>query len=378
MADKITKVTEKGFFSTLAESVKKVVSGLALFLLAFPLLLWNECRSVQTAKSLDEGAGLVVEVDATAVDPGNQGKLVHISGEAKTVETLKDPVLAVEAKGLRLQRSVEMYQWIEREEKKTKDNKEVTTYYYEKGWSPNLVDHTSFEEIDGHVNPSSMPFESESWMVSRATVGGWEMSSAQIEKLYNWEDLTVSDEMAKAGGGKAHNGELYIGPDPASPTIGDVRIEYEVVPEGPVSLVGKQVSSTMEPYQTEAGDKLLLVKPGTMSAAAMFEAAHSENVMMTWIFRFVGFLMMFVGLGLIFGPVKVIADRVPFIGPAISGGVGLVAFLLAAFRSLLTIAVSWIVARPLVGIGLLVLSIGAFVGVIMLVRKGKKAAPAAA
>lgn len=379
MADKITRVTEKGFFSTLAESVKKVVTGFALFFLAFPLILWNECRSVQTAKSLDEGSGLVVEVDAASVDPGNQGALVHISGEAKTVETLKDPILAVEAKGLRLQRSVEMYQWLEREEKKTKDNKEITTYYYEKGWSSNLVDYTDFEEIEGHVNPSSMPYESESWLVNQATVGAWTMSSSQIEKLTNWEDLAVTDEMAKGAGGaaKAHNGELYIGPDPGSPTVGDIRIEYETVPEGAVSLVGRQVSSTMEPYQTEAGDALLLVRPGTMSAAAMFEAAHADNVMMTWILRFVGFLMIFMGLGLILGPVKVIADRVPFIGPAISGGVGLVSFLLAAFLALFTIAISWIVARPLVGVLLLLASIGSFVGIVMLVRKAKGAAAAA-
>lgn len=379
MADKITKVTEKGFFSTLGESIKKVLTGLALFFLAFPLILWNECRSVQTAKSLDEGSGLVIEVDSASVDSANQGKLVHITGEAKTVETLKDPVLAVEAKGLRLQRSVEMYQWLEREEKKTKDNKEITTFYYEKGWSPNLVDYTDFEEIDGHVNPQSMPFDSESWQVSRATIGAWEMSSDQIQKLTNWQDLAVSDEMATAGGGKAHNGDLYIGPDPASPTIGDVRIEYEAVPEGPVSLVGKQVSSTMEPYQTEAGDKLLMVRPDTMSAAAMFEAAHADNVLMTWLMRFGGFMMMFIGLGLIFGPVKVIADKVPFIGPAISGGVGLIAFLLAAFLSLFTIAISWIVARPLVGVLLMVASVGALVGVVMVVKKAKgKVVPAAA
>ncbi|HJN77707.1 MAG TPA: TMEM43 family protein [Myxococcota bacterium] len=377
MVDKITKVTEKGFFSTLGESIKKVLAGLALFFLAFPLLLFNECRSVQTAKSLDEGSGLVVEVDSASVDPGNQGKLVHISGEAKTVETLKDPVLAVEAKGLRLERSVEMYQWLEREEKKTKDGKEYTTFYYEKGWSPNLVDYTDFEEQNGHVNPASMPFTTESWAVSRATVGAWQMSADQILKLSNWEGVAVSDDMAAAGGGKAHNGMLYIGPDPATPTIGDTRIEYEAVPEGPVSLVGRQTSSTMEAYQTEAGDKLLLVRSGVMSAEAMFQAAHDDNVLLTWILRFVGFLMMFVGLGLLFGPVKVIADRVPFFGPAISGGVGLFAFLLAAFLSLFTIAVSWIVARPLVGVLLLIASLGAFAGVIMLVRRAKGAAAAA-
>ena len=61
---------------------------------------------------------------------------MHTSGEAKTTETLADPILAVSAPGLRLQREVEMYQWLEREEKsKNSKDEEVTTWYYEKGWS---------------------------------------------------------------------------------------------------------------------------------------------------------------------------------------------------------------------------------------------------
>ena len=380
MADKISKVTDKGFFGTLMESVKKVVTGFALFFLAFPLLLWNECRSVQTAKSLDEGAGLVVEVNADAVDPGNQGKLVHISGEAKTAETLADPVLAVSSPGLRLSRDVEMYQWIEREEKsKNSKDEEVTTWYYEKGWSSSLNNSSNFEEPYGHTNPSSMPYESEDWQVTQATVGAWTMSSDQIQKLTNWQDVTVTPEMAaKAGGAaKATGGNLYIGPDSSNPTVGDVRISYQAVPEGAVSLVGKQVSSTMEPYQTVAGDKLLLVTDGTASAEMMFQAAKDANVMMTWILRFVGFLMMFTGLGLILGPVKVVADKIPLVGDVIEAGIGLFAFLTAAFLSLVTIAISWIVARPLIGVLLLVGAVGALVGIVMLAKKANAAKAAA-
>lgn len=383
MADKISKVTDKGFFGTLMESVKKVVTGFALFFLAFPLLLWNECRSVQTAKSLDEGAGLVVEVDSATVDPANQGKLVHTSGEAKTTETLADPILAVSSPGLRLQREVEMYQWLEREEKsKNSKDEEVTTWYYEKGWSRSLQNSSNFEEPYGHTNPSSMPYESESWQVTQASVGGWVMSADQIQKLTNWADVTVNDDMAKKAGGaaKASGGNLYIGPDPSNPTVGDVKISYQSVPEGPVSLIGKQVSSTMEPYQTVAGDQLLLVTDGTASAEMMFQAAKDANVMMTWILRGVGFFMMFIGLGLILGPVKVIADKIPLVGDAIEAGIGLFSFLVAAFLSLVTIAVSWIVARPLVGVLLLLVSIGALVGIVMLVKKARagKASAAAA
>lgn len=68
-----------------------VLVGIVLFLVAFPLLFWNEGRAVQTAQSLEEGASNVVTVGADKVEPGNEGKLVHLTGNAATKESLTDP-----------------------------------------------------------------------------------------------------------------------------------------------------------------------------------------------------------------------------------------------------------------------------------------------
>ena len=125
-------------------------------------------------------------------------------------------------------------------------------------------------------------------------------------------------------------------------------------------------------------DRLLMVSPSIKSAEVMFEDAKQANVAMTWGIRFMGFLMISAGFAAIFGPLKVIADRVPFIGDVIEGGIGLISMLLSVVVTFFVIAAAWIVARPLLGILLFLVGIGGIVGIVMLVLKAKKAKAGAA
>jgi hypothetical protein len=72
---------------------------------------------------------------------------------------------------------------------------------------------------------------------------------------------------------------------------------------------------------------------------------------------------MLVGLGMILKPLSVVADVVPILGNIVGAGIGFVAFLISAVLSLTTIAIAWIVYRPLLG-GLLLVAAVALVVVI--------------
>ena len=37
---------EEGWFSRIGDSIKGIFGGIAIFMLAFPLIFWNECRAV--------------------------------------------------------------------------------------------------------------------------------------------------------------------------------------------------------------------------------------------------------------------------------------------------------------------------------------------
>ncbi|MCI5157840.1 MAG: hypothetical protein D3906_05255, partial [Candidatus Electrothrix sp. AUS1_2] len=80
--DSYTEVTSESWFGRIGGAIKGIIFGFILFLIAFPLLFWNEGRAVKTYKSLKEVSGAVISVLADQVDPNNEGKLVHLSGRA--------------------------------------------------------------------------------------------------------------------------------------------------------------------------------------------------------------------------------------------------------------------------------------------------------
>jgi len=135
MSDSFTEVTTKSWTTRIGESIKGVLFGLVLIGGSGVFLFWNEGRAVQTQRSLAEGASLVVSVDAARVDPANDGKLIHLSGDLKSGAALTDPDFTVSATALRLVRAVEVYQWKEEAKSETRRNvggseETVTTYEY--------------------------------------------------------------------------------------------------------------------------------------------------------------------------------------------------------------------------------------------------------
>jgi Transmembrane protein 43 len=378
------EVSSQSWFSRIGQSIKSVLVGLVMFVVAFPLLFWNESRAVQTTRSLKEGSGAVVSVQADKVDPANEGRLVHVSGPVTAEGTLTDEQYGVSAEALKLVRHVEMYQWTEDEKSEEKKKlgggtETVTTYDYKKEWSDKAVDSSSFSHPEGHENPGALPVESETLTADPITLGAFTLSPELAEKLGGEVDLPVSQEQAaqipegQSEGVQVENGRFYLGENPSSPQIGDARISFQVVNPGPRSLIAAQVGETFEPYATKAGDAILLLEEGTKSAVAMFKTAQDANMMMTWILRAVGFFVMFLGLLMIFKPIAVLGDVVPLVGTILGAGLGLFSFLTALFLSLVTIAISWIFVRPLLGISLLVVALAALAWLISVGMKKKKA-----
>ena len=134
----VTEVSEESWFSRLGGAFKGILTGIILFVLAIPLLFWNEGRAVRRAQALRQGSAAVVSVAADKILPANEGKLVHVSGMQTTEDTLTDTVFGITIKGIRLEREVEMYQWKERSSTKSEKKlgggvKKTTVYTYEKG-----------------------------------------------------------------------------------------------------------------------------------------------------------------------------------------------------------------------------------------------------
>ena len=381
--DSYSETTRVGWFSRIGEAFKGMLVGLILFVVAFPLLFWNEGRAVRDYQSNLEGERAVITVPADKVDPANEGKLVHVSGNAVTDDSIKDADFGVDAKALRLKRIAQIYQWKETEKSSSSKNiggseTRKKEYAYEKVWANSVIDSGEFKLRDNHHNTGSLEFNSYVKNAAKITVGGFALPEMLSNRIAKFESINSASIDPKNAGEavranwKPHGEWFHRGKDPSNPEIGDLRVKFEVVNPLDVSLFAQQVGGTFQSYQTKynAIDRL---DEGIKSAKEMFAEAQAEAATLTWILRLVGFLLMAVGIYLLFKPFVIFADVLPFLGSMMSYGIGLFAGLVALSFSLMTIAIAWIYYRPVLGVSLLAAGVGL---IAFLMFRGKKSMPA--
>lgn len=377
MNDTYTEVTRTTWTSRIGKSAKGMIAGLVMLVAGIALLFWNEGRAVKTHKALLESQGEVVSIDAQHItEPSMEGKLVHISGTADSDQPLMDPLLDVSVAALKLQRSVETYQWQETstsEERKTMggDTETVTTYHYAKVWSSEKIDSQKFKKPGGHQNPTDWPYNNETWTAPEIRIGNYALSSAHKDLIDNFQQLPIPQEIKLPAGLKKISNALYGGANPNKPEVGDQRIRFNVIPAQVYSAVGDMHNGLLHEHIASNGHRVALLQAGAHTADAMFERAKSDNEQLTWILRLVGSALLIFAFMLILKPLSVLADVVPLIGTIVEVGTGLVGFLLGVIVALGTICVAWIFYRPLVGLALL-LATGAII--FWLKRKSSHAA----
>ena len=193
-----TETTTRSWGSRLGDSIKGIIVGFILFIASFILLFWNEGNSVKVAKALEEGRGITVEVqDISKIDPANEGKLVHMCGDATTQDVLKDAEFGIEHNGMLLRRKVQYYQWREKSHEETKKNfggseTTVTTYTYSKDWCNKPVNSTAFKE-PGHDNTVFYPVNDREEYAANVQYGAFMFTRDMIEKLSNKKTYSLAE-----------------------------------------------------------------------------------------------------------------------------------------------------------------------------------------
>ena len=387
----VTETTKVSWGSRLGTSIKGILAGLALFVVGFPVLFWNEGNSVKTAKALDEGEGACIPVESIEkIDPEMEGQLVHMTGKAMTSDVLSDDQFGVSATAIALARKTEMYQWVEHSKTEEKKNlggsvTKTTTYTYSQEWVDSAIDSSGFKE-QGHDNPGMIEFPSEETRAANVSFGAFRLSESQIGRIGSEQAYAFpTDFVCKVERVQIQGRTIYVpnkttrdneknNRDVASqPRVGDMRVNFSVVYPHDISIVAKQKGDTFVGYLAKTKKKIDMLSDGVKDAAEMFEAARSANTMMTWIVRLVGFLLMFFGLSMVLKPLSVLADVLPILGNIVEIGTGLVAGVIAFVCALVTIAIAWIFYRPVLGI-LLLAAAGAAIFLLWKKQQEKKSA----
>jgi hypothetical protein len=343
---------------------------------------------------------------------------------------LEDPDFGITATGVHLARKVEMYQWKETSKSETRTKlgggeETVTTYTYSKEWSSSANDSGQFAEPNGHQNPS-FDIEATDVLAQDATLGAFKLQDNVVGQIGGATDMRLTQANLEAVQAAVGDIGKYVSisqnrilltqrrPTVVAPTatedaatdetatdetatttttttpapaqtvtpaasIGDVRVGYELTPAGTTSVVAKQNGDGFLPYRAKNGEEFLLVEDGAKPAADMFKGAQDANQFLTWMIRLGGVVLLIVGFNMLMAPLGVLADVLPLAGSIVRMGTGLIAFACGMLIGTVTIALAWIVFRPLVGIAILVVGGAISFGAWKLAHgKGKKAAAAAA
>ncbi len=390
------KVTTTSYGSRLKNSLGGVGLGFVMIIAGIALLFWNEGRTVKTTRMLKEAQGVCAELgDINQLHSDLDGKMVHATGLATTDEVLSDDFFGVNANAIKLGRKVEYYQWVEHQSSQTRDKvgggqETVTTYTYSKEWTSSPVNSSSFEDpqYKGIANDVLLQVADQSVQAKNVRFGAYRFPDGLIGQMNKRVPLNVEldpeylaylekqmhsnwDVAESESFVHPTNNVIYVGLNPNSPRVGDVRVTFEKVLPGEVSILAKVVGDTFENFTAKNGYTLMSLEDGAVSADNMFQTERQSNKAMGWFLRILGILLIYLGFKNIFNILVTLLKVLPFLSNIANMGVNLVCGVLAFVIGLVVIAIAWIVYRPVLGIILLVVA-GALI--FFLAKKNKEKA----
>lgn len=382
-----TETTHKSWFSRLTDSVFGVLIGVAAIFFGTLLLWWNEEDFFKTAGAIGEAELVTQEMpDISKINSEYEGKLIYASGFADTKDVLKDDIFGVQANAVKLERQVEYYQWqehIHTHTNKTAGGGETTTttYTYSKEWTEEPIDSSSFSDfLYKRKNFVLATFNDSTFIAANVKFGAYmlpdflkskyggaipiEMTSEIINEIdINTIEKNIQlDEKYKGSKNTVElihftNKGLYIGNKVSEPQIGDVRIRFTKNPPGDISIVAQVTNNTFEEFQASNGYTFSRIEMGKLGIKNMFENAKRDNKIETWIIRAVSAGLVIYGFKMMFIPISVFFDIIPFLGSLVGIGSDIFAIFIGLSWSLIVIAISWLRLRPVISACLILTAI---------------------
>jgi hypothetical protein len=377
MANRHVEVTRRNWGQRIMGSLKGILFGLLLFFGAF-IVLWRTEGRTDMSRIAEQST----PISAATVNSGTDGQLVAASGRLTINEPVGDPDFLMAGNYVQLERQVEMYAWVERSRSQTEQELgggETTTteYYYEQTWTSSPPNSSNFRQPGGHENPA-LTVSRQSFVASNARVGAYAIDANGIG-LPTARDVRLAESMLRSGEHRLQSDYVYMGTGSLQqPTVGDVRIKYRAVPADiEVTVFAQQQGDRLVPYVDRDGNRLYTAHEGTRESgiAAMASAYRTAG----WLGRGAGFLMMWIGLSLILGPISVFFSVIPFLGNLSGTMIRIftfgVALVVAAITSIVAAILQSFVGLLCVGV-LVLAAIGG--GTWFLANRNKEKAPAGA
>jgi hypothetical protein len=379
-----------------AGKVGNSLAGLCIgpvFLFFGCALLWyNEGVAIKTHRSLNEALDAVVYMKAAEFNPSTDGKLIHTTHKVSVDGPAVDDTFGLSRDSISLSRRVETYQWVEhhRTEERKLNNGETETkdiYTYSREWREGAPANSGdFRHPRDHENSGPAPYDSTTVKGANPKVGAYGLTDVLADQITHSNTVPLkegSNGLRVPDGGRIMGTTIYFRGLAGSADgryrhnntrhgggnqIGDVRVSFSEVSCRTVSVLAAVRDTDLVAWPSKQGEgyEVAIVEEGHKTATEMISGAQSANSIWTWVKRAGGFLLNLIGFSMITSIItttaEVTLDWIPFLGPMVSGlvnlGVSIANFLLASTLSVITAAIAWVFYRPVLGITMLVSSIG--------------------
>lgn len=356
------------YFERILQSIKWFFFWFFFIILWSGLLWWNEWNSIKTIKWLSEWQTATITWSISPINKDLEWKLVYINWKADTKDILKDSDFFISENAIILNRNVEMFQWEEKEKTQKQSNlwwsqTTVKTYTYNKVWDKNKIDSSNFKEI-WHENISEWKYVWDKFISNNVFIWDLKLTNEFVNQMSQNQIIIVSNKSfsrfklsKKEHDAKLESNYIYLWSwSLSSPNIWDLKISFTASYPSEVSIIWKQQWDQIVSYQTDSETQISLLQYWKKQISEMYQKAFEDNKILTWVLRFVWFILIFVWFNLLFWIIVIIADFIPFLWSIVWNTAGFISFILSIILSFIIIGISWIYFKPIIWIVFLLLA----------------------
>jgi len=331
-----------------------LIIGLAAIASALYFFSFNEKRAIVAIIALSDGVYGAESVPDSFIFPEYEGKLVHVQGKVDGVGPVEDSLFKIKVDAICLTRRVETYQWVENLGKGDGINK---SYTYSIEWSEDWIDSTRYVKR-GHVNPDNKPYPSQGFAAKTARMGKFLIDGRLCAGYNGLKPLALAqpdfdrlpDKMRMNF--KLRDGYLYKGYNPQSPAIGDTRITFWYSTPEPATILARQSATTLTPAILPHGGSVMGFMKGEAPLERMYTPPAGHKAALAMMFRFFGFLAVWIGLMLVLEPLEIFIFFAPRLHGLLEKKPARSCALAALFLSLGAMAPEWLSFQPMVSGGM--------------------------
>ena len=307
---------------------------MASVLIGLLLAAWTEIGAVRNQRERHRLRDDLARVDASAMDATREGKPVFLRGVTTTLAPLEDPEFQVRFTAVHLRRHVERLQWVE-------TLRADGTPDYQREWVDSRVDSSDFQDPGAHANPDT-PIPHGPWRDTavEVTVGSYRLSPELIRQLRAYEPALPSS-VTPPPGWEIVDQTLVRSPTPEHPQVGDLRVRFDIVPAGPVTLLARQEGVRLVPSRN-LPEGFQSIRPGHRELEEMLPPPAPPPLLRETALRIGAFLLLATGTALLLNAFRVIP---PPAGSAPAPAMSVLS--LAAAAHLLLAAGIWLPRAPI-------------------------------